>query len=82
MSPDGHAIIDELAPYHGLYGILGDSGTNFKTAPAIGKCVAEWITEGAPRTVDLRAFRASRFAEGSVWLGEHEYGDSPLDVFR
>ena len=82
MSPDGHAIIDELAPYQGLFGILGDSGTNFKTAPAIGKCVAEWITEGASKSVDLRPFRASRFAEGQYFAGQHEYGDSPLDVFR
>jgi sarcosine oxidase subunit beta len=82
MSPDGHAIIDQLAPYQGLFGILGDSGTNFKTAPAIGKCVAEWITEGASRSVDLRPFRASRFAEGQRFAGEHEYGDKLLDVFR
>ena len=82
MSPDGHAIIDELAPYHGLFGILGDSGTNFKTAPAIGKCVAEWITEGSARSVELSPFRASRFTEGALFAGEHEYGDSPLDVFR
>jgi sarcosine oxidase subunit beta len=82
MSPDGHAIIDHLEPYQGLFGILGDSGTNFKTAPAIGKCMAEWITAGEPQTVDLREFRASRFTEGKPFTGEHEYGDSPLDVFR
>ncbi|MDF3038897.1 MAG: dependent oxidoreductase [Thermomicrobiales bacterium] len=82
MSPDGHAIIDQLEPHQGLFGILGDSGTNFKTAPAIGKCVAEWITAGEPQTVDLREFRAARFAEGQPFHGEHEYGDSLLDVFR
>jgi sarcosine oxidase subunit beta len=65
-----------------LFGILGDSGTNFKTAPAIGKCVAEWVTEGASKGVDLRPFRASRFVEGQFFAGAHEYGDSPLDVFR
>ncbi len=82
MSPDGHAIIDELAPYTGLFGILGDSGTNFKTAPAIGKCMAEWVAEGAASSVDLRPFRASRFAEGALFSGEHEYGEGLLDVFR
>jgi sarcosine oxidase subunit beta len=82
MSPDCHAIIDELAPYRGLFAILGDSGTNFKTAPAIGKCMAEWVTEGAATSVDLRPFRASRFAEGELFSGEHEYGDSLRDVFR
>ena len=82
MSPDGHAILDELKPYAGLFGILGCNGTNFKTAPAIGKCMAEWVTGGAPRTVDLHAFRASRFEEGDPVSGGHEYGDRPTDVFR
>ena len=67
MSPDGHAIIDRLDPYAGL--LAWRSGTNFKTAPAIGRCVAEWITEGAPRNIDLHAFRASRFAEGRLCTG-------------
>jgi hypothetical protein len=44
--------------------------------------VAEWITAGEPQTVDLREFRAARFAEGQPFHGEHEYGDSLLDVFR
>lgn len=82
MSADGHAILDQLGPYERLFGALGESGTNFKTAPAIGKCLAEWITDGAPRTVDLRPFRASRFDEGAMLSGAHEYGDRPLDVFR
>ncbi|MFM9108983.1 MAG: NAD(P)/FAD-dependent oxidoreductase [Chloroflexota bacterium] len=82
MSPDGHAILGQLEPYAGLYGILGDSGTNFKTAPGIGANMAALIAEGASDTVDLRPFRASRIAEGAFFAGEHEYGDSLLDVFR
>lgn len=82
MSPDAHAIIDQLPQYRGLYCALGDSGTNFKTAPAIGKCLAEWIVAGAPRAVDLRPFRSTRFAEGAPLVGAHEYGDEPMNVFR
>jgi sarcosine oxidase subunit beta len=82
MSPDGHAILGNLEPYAGLYGILGDSGTNFKTAPGIGANMAALILDGASDSVDLRPFRASRFAEGEFFAGEHEYGDSLLDVFR
>ena len=52
MSPDGRPIIDRLGP-EGLWGMLGDSGTSFKTSPAIGRCLAEWIVTGAPSTVDL-----------------------------
>jgi len=82
MSPDAHAIIDQIPQFRGLYCALGDSGTNFKTAPAIGKCLAEWLVDGAPRTVDLRPFRSTRFAEGQPLVGEHEYGDEPMNVFR
>ncbi|HXH83669.1 MAG TPA: FAD-binding oxidoreductase [Candidatus Tectomicrobia bacterium] len=81
MSPDGRPIIDRLGP-EGLWGMLGDSGTSFKTSPAIGRCLAEWIVEGAPRTVDLRPFRASRFAEGKPWIDEDNYGRERLTVSR
>jgi sarcosine oxidase subunit beta len=55
--------------------MAGDSGTSFKTSPAIGVCLAEWIVAGAPRLVDLRPFRSTRFAEGSPWLDATSYGD-------
>ena len=51
----------------------GFSGTGFKTAPAIGESLAEWILDGAPRTVDLRPFGLERFAEGRLLVGEHPY---------
>jgi sarcosine oxidase subunit beta len=81
MSPDGRPIIDRLGP-EGLWGMLGDSGTSFKTSPAIGRCLAEWVVEGAPRTLDLRLFRASRFAEGRPWVDEDHYGRERLTVSR
>lgn len=74
MSPDGHPIIDQLPGYQGLFAILGDSGTSFKTAPAIGRCLAEWIVEGQPRTVDLTPFSARRLLEGRPWRDPTNYG--------
>jgi sarcosine oxidase subunit beta len=81
MSPDGRPIIDRLGP-EGLWGMLGDSGTSFKTSPAIGRCLAEWIVTGAPSTVDLHPFRATRFAEGQPWLDADHYGRERLTISR
>jgi len=83
MSPDGRPIIDQIPSVRGLYAMLGDSGTSFKTSPAIGRCLAEWIVEGKPRTADLTPFRSTRFAEGKPWVDEHHYGSTrPLTVSR
>ncbi|OLC30097.1 MAG: hypothetical protein AUH81_20805 [Candidatus Rokubacteria bacterium 13_1_40CM_4_69_5] len=82
MSPDGRPIIDQIPSVAGLYGMLGDSGTSFKTSPAIGRCLAEWIVEGKPRTADLAPFRSTRFAEGRPWVDEHHYGRERLTISR
>ena len=74
MSPDARPIIDQLPQVEGLYTMTGDSGTSFKTGPAIGKCLAEWITAGSPQTVDLTPFGAARIVEGRLWEDEHFYG--------
>jgi len=73
-SPDSRPIIGRLEQYEGLYCMAGDSGTSFKTSPAIGKCLTELITQGRATTVDLTPFRASRFAEGKPWRDEYDYG--------
>ena len=77
QSPDGHPIIDKLDQYDGLFVMTGDSGTSFKTAPAIGQILAEWIADGAPQLLDMAPFRASRFAEGKPWIDEFQYGEDP-----
>ena len=82
MSDDGRPIIDQFPSIPGLYGMLGDSGTSFKTSPAIGRCLAEWIVHGKPKLVDLTPFRSTRFAEGKPWVDEDHYGRERLTISR
>ena len=82
MSADGRPIIDQIPSIPGLYCMLGDSGTSFKTSPAIGKCLAEWIIDGKPRTVDLTPFRSTRFAENHPWHDADHYGGQSLTISR
>jgi sarcosine oxidase, subunit beta len=74
MSPDGRPVIDQIPSVPGLFVMLGDSGTSFKTSPAIGRCLAEWIVKGRPETADLTRFRSTRFAEGQPWVDSTDYG--------
>ena len=82
MSDDGRPIIDQFPSIPGLFGMLGDSGTSFKTSPAIGRCLAEWITKGKPQLVDLTPFRSTRFAEGKPWVDPDHYGRERLTISR
>ncbi|CAN5601711.1 FAD-binding oxidoreductase [soil metagenome] len=82
MSPDQRPIIDQIPSVGGLYCMLGDSGSSFKTGPAIGKCLAEWIIHGEPQTADLSPFNSTRFAEGKLWTDEKRYGDSVRTISR
>lgn len=81
-SPDSRPIIGSLPPYQGLFCMAGDSGTSFKTSPAIGKCLAELVTTGKATTVDLTPFRATRFAEGLPWRDEYTYGFEQASMSR
>jgi sarcosine oxidase subunit beta len=82
MSADGRPVIDRVPSIDGLWVMAGDSGTSFKTSPAIGRCLAEWIVRGAPVTADLTAFSSRRFAEGRPWHDPDHYGRERLTVSR
>jgi sarcosine oxidase subunit beta len=82
MSPDGRPIIDQVPSVPGLFVMLGDSGTSFKTAPAIGQCLAEWVTRGEPQLVDLSPFRSTRFAEGKPWGDPDAYSPKRQTISR
>jgi sarcosine oxidase subunit beta len=73
LTPDEHPIIGPAGP-DGFYLDCGFSGTGFKTAPAVGKCLAELIVDGKATSVDLHSFRFERFARGELVHGEHAYG--------
>jgi sarcosine oxidase subunit beta len=74
MTPDGKAILGQAGP-EGFYVACGLSGTGFKKAPAIGQCLTELIVQGQSTTVDISPFRLSRFSEGHLLRGQHEYGE-------
>ena len=63
LTPDQRAILGPAGP-QGLFLDCGFSGTGFKIAPAVGACMAEWIVDGRPKTVDVSGFTLDRFAEG------------------
>ena len=73
ITPDQRPIIGP-AGVDGLWLSVGFSGTGFKTAPAVGASLSEWMIDGEPETVDIRLFGLERFAEGRLLVGEHPYG--------
>lgn len=71
ITPDQHPLLGAAGP-DGFYLDCGHSGTGFKTAPAIGLCMAELILDGAAKTVDISALAPNRFAEGRLIKGNYE----------
>jgi sarcosine oxidase subunit beta len=75
ITPDQRAILGPVGAGgpNGLWLACGFSGTGFKTAPAVGASLTEWILDGRPSTVDITPFALARFAEGRPLVGEHPY---------
>jgi glycine/D-amino acid oxidase-like deaminating enzyme len=53
-------ILDET-PVPGLYVAVGMFGHGFKLSPAVGRMMADLITEGRPSLADLATFRLDYF---------------------
>ena len=70
-SADDRPIIGPFEGMEGLLGLVGDSGTSFKTAPAVGRALAQVIAQGKS-DFDLTPFHASRFEDGG-WVDDHQY---------
>jgi glycine/D-amino acid oxidase-like deaminating enzyme len=76
-SADRHAILGRVDGIDGLYLATAFSGAGFKIAPAVGACMAELITDGRARTVDIDAFGLGRFARGRTVEGPYPYAVRP-----
>jgi sarcosine oxidase subunit beta len=66
ITPDDNPVLGYLGEPDGLAVAAGFSGHGFMQGPAIGVCMAELIFDGAAKTVDISAFRPSRFREGAL----------------
>lgn len=64
-TPDAIPVIGPVHSPSGLVLATGFSGHGFGLGPIAGRLVAELVADGAP-SLDLRAFRFSRFAEGDI----------------
>lgn len=64
MSPDRHALLGQSAEIENLFLANGSSGHGVMHAPALGQLLAEIMLDGRAHTLDVRALRPSRFAEG------------------
>jgi sarcosine oxidase subunit beta len=66
VTPDDNPLFGWTGWVEGLAVAAGFSGHGFMQGPAIGRCMAEFILDGAPQGIDLHPFRPSRFAEGDL----------------
>lgn len=70
VTPDDNPLLGHVPDLDGFIVAAGFSGHGFMQGPAIGLAIAELVIDGSTRTIDLSAFRPSRFQEGDL-LQEH-----------
>jgi sarcosine oxidase subunit beta len=70
ITPDDNPLLGRVEELDGFIVAAGFSGHGFMQGPAIGRVIAEMVLDGAAHTIDVSAFRPSRFAEGKL-LQEH-----------
>ena len=60
-TPDGYPVIDKVDGVEGLYLAGAFNGYGFKISPAVGIAVAELVTEGEAKVVDISSLGMGRF---------------------
>ncbi len=75
ISPDNHAILGKIPEVEGFILANGFSGHGFQHSPAVGKVIAELITEGKAKTIDISPLSIERFKKGELIL-------EPMTAFK
>jgi sarcosine oxidase subunit beta len=66
ISPDHHAILGKVPEIEGFILANGFSGHGFQHSPAVGKVIAELMTEGRAKTIDIAPLSIERFEKGEL----------------
>ena len=64
LTPDKHAVVGRAPGAENFYLANGSSGHGVMHSPALGQLLSELILDGEARSLDIRALRPERFAEG------------------
>jgi sarcosine oxidase subunit beta len=75
ISPDHHAILGKVPEVEGFILANGFSGHGFQHSPAVGKVIAELITERKTTTIDITPLSIERFKKGELIL-------EPMTAFK
>jgi FAD-dependent oxidoreductase domain-containing protein 1 len=71
---DHNAVIGPHPVLANLHFITGFSGHGMQHAPGAARALAEWMLEGAPRTIDVRALGFERLLRGEPLLERNLIG--------
>lgn len=71
MTADGRLMVGPIETVHGFWVATGCNGSGFSLASAVGRCLAEWITDGEP-SIDLSDLAPDRFEGQSIGADELE----------
>lgn len=66
LSPDNHALLGPVPELPNFWLACGFSGHGYMHAPATGLLLAEWLLDGEPHTLDVRALSIARIRQGKL----------------
>jgi len=75
ISPDHHAILGKVPEVEGFILANGFSGHGFQHSPAVGKVIAELMTDGRAQSIDITPLSIERFKKGELIL-------EPMTAFK